>query len=101
MARYEMSDGMIVDTNNASARWKEAADFDGRNHISRATCSQWDHETLYRSRRGRYYIEHSSQWEGSVPNAEWVSNEEATRWLLKMGHDLPEDLKEMADRLLD
>ena len=101
MARYEMSDGMIVDTDNASARWKEAADFDGRNHISRATGSQWDHETLYRSRRGRYYIEQCSQREGCVPNAEWVSNEGAARWLLKMGHDLPEDLKGMADRLLD
>lgn len=101
MARYEMSDGMIVDTGNASAHWEEATNWDGSNHISRATGSQWDHETLYRSRRGRYYIEHSYQWEGSVPNAEWVSNEGAARWLLKMEHELPEDLKEMADKLLD
>ena len=101
MARYEMSDGMIVDTGNASAKWAECRYHDGKNLVSLATGSQWDHETLYRSRRGRYYIEHYSQWEGSVPDAEWISNEEAARWLLKMGHDLPEDLKGMADKLLD
>lgn len=81
-ARYEMSDGTIVDIGNASAQWQEATRFDGSNHISLATGSQWDHQTLYRSRRGRYYVERSSQWQGSTPGAEWVSNEEAVRWLL-------------------
>jgi hypothetical protein len=101
MARYEMSDGMIVDTANASQTWLEETDWDGNNHISRATGSQWDHQRLYRSRRGRYYIVSFSQWQGSMPSAEWISNEEAARWLLKMGHDLPDDLKEVADDLLD
>jgi len=36
-----------------------------------------------------------------MPNAEWVSNEEAARWLLKMGHELPEDLKEVGDQVID
>jgi hypothetical protein len=100
-SRYEMSDGMIVDTGNASRNWDEDTRFDGRNHISIATGSQWDHETLYRSRRGRYYIESVSQWQGSTPTAEWVSNEEAARWLLKMEHELPADLKDLAEDLID
>jgi hypothetical protein len=96
-----MSDGMIVDTGNASRNWDEDTRLDGRNHISIATGSQWDHETLYRSRRGRYYIESVSQWQGSTPTAEWVSNEEAARWLLKMEHELPADLKDLAEDLID
>ncbi|MCR4340115.1 MAG: hypothetical protein NUW01_09565 [Gemmatimonadaceae bacterium] len=91
MARYRI-EGTIVDTSNASAEWAEETDWNGNNHISRATGSQWEHETLYRSRRGRYYTVHTSQWQGSTPRAEWVSPEAATRWLLLMGHDLPEDL---------
>ena len=105
-ARYKMSDGAVVDLGNASARWSEGSRWDGRNMISLATGSQWDHETLYRSRRGRYYIERSSQWQGSTPRAEWVSNEEACRWLLANEHaetdvDFPADLLELVEKLLD
>jgi len=104
VSRYRMSDGTVVDTKNASAGWDEATEFDGHNHISQATGSQWDHEVLYRSRRGRYYVEHSSQWEGSSPSAEWVSNEEACRWLLTNEHsptddDWPKDLADLVDEV--
>jgi hypothetical protein len=92
MARYRIGD-TIVDTSNATQSWDEETDFDGRNHISRATGSQWDHQTLYRGRRGRYYIEHWSQWEGSQSHVEWISPEEATRWLLRMEHEIPDELK--------
>lgn len=101
MARYRMSDGMVVDTANASRRWEEATRWDGRNHISVATGSQWEHQTLYRSRRGRYYVEHTSQWQGSAPTAEWFSREEATRWLLANDHDVPAELKTVADDLTE
>lgn len=99
MARYRMPDGTIVDTDNASAHWEEETRFDGNNHISLATGSQWTHQTLYRSRRGRYYVEHSSQWQGSSPSAEWVSEQEAARWLLLMEYDLPEDLIPFAEEV--
>ena len=99
--RFEMSDGMVVDLDNASASWEEATRWDGNNHISKATGSQWDHQTLYRSRRGRYYIVSSSQWQGSTPSAEWVSNEEAARWLLANGHEIPDDLQDVANEVID
>jgi len=101
MSRYRMSDGMVVDTDNATAHWEEATDWNGNNHISRATGSQWDHQTLYRSRRGRYYIEHTSQWQGSQAHAEWVSNEEAARWLILNDEELPEDLKTLAEQVAE
>jgi hypothetical protein len=97
MARYRMDDGTVIDTDNASAKWEEATRWNGNNHISVATGSQWHHQTLYRSRKGRYYVEHVSQWQGSTPHAEWVSPQEAARWLLANEEELPEDLKQYAD----
>lgn len=94
MTKYRMEDGTVLDTANATKHWEEETDWDGRNHISRATGSQWNHQELYRSRKGRYYIVHSSQYQGSRDHAEWVSPQEATRWLLHNEHDLPDDLKE-------
>lgn len=101
MARYRMNDGTIVDTDNASAHWDETTDWDGNNHVSRATGSQWNHQTLYRSRKGRYYVERTSQWQGSMPRVEWVSPEEATRWLLHNEHELPEDLEKYEDEVTE
>ena len=97
MARYKMSDGTVVDTKNATQHWNEDTRWNGNNHISVATGSQWEHQTLYRSRRGRYYIEHESQWQGSTPSAEWVSNEEAARWLLANNETVPEELEAVAE----
>ena len=99
MARYRMEDGTVVDTDNASASWSEGTDWDGSNHISKATGTQWNHQTLYRSRKGRYYIEHTSQWQGSRPHAEWVSPQEAARWLLANDEELPEDIAHLAEEV--
>ena len=96
MSRYKMEDGTVLDTENAVQSWPEDTFHDGNNHISRATGTQWNHETLYKSRKGRYWTEHSSQWQGSHDRAEWESKESAAAWLLVNGHDLPDDLKESA-----
>ena len=91
MARYRMTDGSIVDTTNASASWgPSATDPYGRR------------QTLYRSRRGRYYVEHVYQWRGTGDGwAEWLSEHEATRWLLVNWHVLPQALEPLAGDLLD
>lgn len=105
MARYKMDGGVVVDTANASATWKESTWCDGRNNFSRATGSQWEHQRLYRSRRGRYYLVSWSDWSGEMSSAEWVSEREAARWLLAVAElsveELPEDLREHAAELLD
>jgi hypothetical protein len=93
MSTYRMSDGTVVRTENAKASWDEETWHDGSNMISRATGSQWRHETLYKSRRGRYWVEHISNYQGSVDRAEWISNEEAARWLIHQDYELPDDLK--------
>lgn len=93
MTTYRMDDGTVVRTENATQTWYEAERWDGHNHISVATGSQWEHEALHRSRKGRYWIEHTSQWQGSTPRAEWISNHAAAQWLLANEHALPKDLQ--------
>lgn len=90
---YRLDDGTVVKTENATRSWEEATRWDGHNHISVATGSQWTHEALYRSRKGRYWLEHTSQRQGSKDYAEWLSEHTAAQWLLINGHELPEDLK--------
>lgn len=97
MARYRMDDGTVVDTENATMHFEEDTYFDGSNRISKATGDQWTHQDLYRSRKGRYYVVHSSQWQGSRDHAEWVSKREAARWLALNGHDIPEELRKDAE----
>lgn len=99
MSKYKMDDGTVIDTDKAQQTWNEDTQWDGNNHISKATGSQWNHQTLYKSRKGRYYVEHTSQWQGSRPHVEWVSNEEAARWLLNNEHKLPADLAHLEDEI--
>jgi hypothetical protein len=95
MARYRL-EGTVVDTDKATAHWDEDTFWDGHNHISVPTGSQWNHETLYRSVKGRYYLVSTSQWQGSKDSAEWVTNTQAAQWLLENNYevkDFPEELK--------
>jgi len=92
MSIYRTENNNIFNTNLASRSYQEETDWNGNNHISRATGSQWEHETLYRSSKGRWYIEHTSQWQGSLPSARDVTEKEAAEWLVLNGHELPQEL---------
>jgi hypothetical protein len=95
-----MDDGTIVDTDKATATWwREDTYWDGHNSCSSATGSQWDHQQLYASRKGRYYLVHWSQWAGTRASAEWISNQAAAQWLLVNNHQLPADLAVLADEV--
>ena len=98
---YRMSDDTIVKPKNATECWEEDTRWDGHNHVSLATGEQFSHQTLFRSRKGRFYVEHTSQWQDSTPHAEWVSNEEAARWILSQGHKLPPDLTDLENDLTE
>ena len=95
MTKYTMDNGQVVDTDKALECWQEAERWNGRNHISKATGSQWERETLYKSAKGNYWVEHTSQWQGSTPHAFFLTAEEAARWLLTNEHELPADLVEV------
>lgn len=101
MARYRMEDGTVIDTARASAQWEEVRYFDGKNRRGAATGSSTEHERLYRSRRGRYYIEHWSQWAGSTPYVRWIDKRAAAAWLLANEAEIPDDLREAADEITE
>ena len=101
MSRYRMDDGTVVDTDNAKQSWEETTRWDGSNHISIATGGQWTHQQLHKSRKGRYYLEHWSQWQGSTPGAYWISKREAAAWLFANEHDIPDDLAGEAEAVTE
>ncbi len=93
--------GILVDTAKALQTWEEATFWNGNNHISKATGDQFTHETLYKSAKGRYYIEHSSQWQGSSDYCTFCEPEAAAKWLLLNEHELPEDLESLAGEVIE
>lgn len=102
MSRYKMDDGTFVDTKKAKEHWNESTRWDGANHISVATGSQWEHETLYLSAKGRWYIEYTSQWQGTASYAVYVSEEEAAGWIFEhRPDDLPDNLKQYVTDLTE
>ena len=96
MAKY-MIDGVVLDTEKAVRSWEERTYFDGKNSVSVMTGSEWDHQRLHQSRKGRYWLECWSQWQGSRTSARFLSEEAAARWLLFNERPLPPDLQPYAD----
>lgn len=101
MSRYRMSDGTIVDTDRAARSWDERQEWDGRNHVSVHTGDQWAHERLYLSSKGRFYLVIWSDWQGSGEEATYVSETDAAAWLLLNGSELPEELKEVEESVVE
>ena len=68
-------------------RFEEATRWDGSNHISIATGSQWDHERLYRTVGGRWVLHRWSQWQGRPEVYRFLTDQEAQTWLLTNEED--------------
>lgn len=90
MKRQAIDEGGWFDI-EAATKFEEDTFWDGRNHISRATGTQWNHEVLYCTRKGVYVINHYSQWQGSHEHWTKISAQAAAEWLIKNGHEPPDD----------
>lgn len=66
--------------------YEERMRWNGSNHISCATGSQWEHEQLYRTVGGTYVLHAWSQWQGSTPSYEIIGAQDAHAWLIAQGH---------------
>ena len=99
MAKFKIDDGLILNTEKAVKSWNEDTRWNGNNHISVQTGSQWIHETLYKSSKGKYYKVHDSQYQGDLSYATILTDEEAATWLLSNGDELPEDLMNLEAEL--
>lgn len=81
--------------------FQEATRWDGRNHISIPTGSQWEHEQLLYT-RSRNWIKHSwSQWQGSLEQYTEISPNDAIHWLVVNEHADSEQLKLLPKSVLD
>lgn len=86
--RTQLEDGRWFDLEAVRGKWSESTTFDGRNNVSDATGSQWDHETLYLTSKKTWVLNHWSQWEGSVESYAEITADEASRWLTSQGQDV-------------
>lgn len=85
MNRIVTGDGRWFDADKAQL-WGERREHDGRNYISQATGSQWEHERLYRTAKGSWVLRSWSDWQGSRESYRRVDDSEAHVWLLAQGH---------------
>lgn len=92
MKRQHLDAGGWFDL-DAAERWEETTRWDGSNHISKATGSQWEHEALYRTRSGSWVLNHWSQYQGRPETWEQIEPKDAAAWLIRCGIDLPDDLQ--------
>lgn len=65
----------------------ETTTFDGRNNISVHSLSEFHHQSLYRTKGGRWVLCTWSQWQNSEPRYEFVDGETARKWLTINGSD--------------
>lgn len=85
-SRQPLSDGRWFDPAKAT-RYDEATRWDGNNHISLATGSQWEHQELYRTAGGRWVLHSWSQWQGSGESYEPIDETAAVAWLVANEHE--------------
>ena len=92
MRRQSIGNGKWFDLDTATS-FTEETQFDGRNHISLATCSQWEHQELYRTKSGTWVLNEWSQWQGSTDTWTEIDDEDAARWLVRNEYDPHEACK--------
>ena len=89
MKRQPIDGGGWFDIESAT-KYTEDTHWDGNNHISNATGSQWEHEALYCTRKGVYVLNHWSQWQGSSESWTRIDATEAATWLVQNGEEPPD-----------
>ena len=94
MTRQIIDGGGWLDLDTAK-RFREDKYWDGRNHCSVNTRSQWSQQTMYRTKSGTYVVYETSQWQGSRNTWTRLSADEAVAWLLRNDYE-PDSPAELA-----
>lgn len=74
---------------DSATAYREATDWDGSNDVSVNTSTQWDHQTLYRTSKGRWVLNNWSQRQDTAERYEFIDDDTAKTWLLHNKHDGP------------
>ncbi len=91
MKRQSITNGGWFDIDRAT-KYTEATRWNGNNHISLATGSQWNHESLYCTANHAWILHEWSQWQGSGESYTKIDKTSASEWLTRMGCEVPLDL---------
>jgi hypothetical protein len=67
---------------DSATAYREAEDWDGSNNISVNTGSPWDHQTLYRTSKGRWVLNNWSQRQDTPERYEFITDDAAQTWLV-------------------
>ncbi len=86
MSRISLKEGGWYD-HSTTVVYGENTQWDGSNHISRATGSQYDHEQLHLTKGGSWVLSANSQWEGRLESATQVDSGRAAAWLCRNEYD--------------
>lgn len=81
MDRMSLRDGKWFDRDKAVII-DEGTCWDGSNNISRATGSQWEHESLHYTRKGSWVLCWWSQWQGTKTTYSMLTDEQALAWII-------------------
>lgn len=103
MTRVSLGDGKWFETE--CTKFEEDTRWNGNNHISRATGSQWDHQVLYYTRSGNWVLNEWSQYQGVLETYEEISEDEAINWLINQEKfneldALPRDVQERVRKVV-
>jgi hypothetical protein len=83
---------------DTAQQFEELVWCDGRNCISTATGSPFDHESLWRSRAGNWILHAWSQFQEPADSWTKLAPSEAARWLIHNGHE-HEELADLMDSI--
>lgn len=88
MKRTALTDGTGAWFNEDSAeKFEEDCDWDGSNHISKATQSQTEHECLWRTKSGKWILNRWSQWQGTTETYTEIDDNAAAAWIIINDND--------------
>lgn len=90
MARINLGGGRWFNPKNSRC-FEEDTRWNGNNHISVATGTQFEHEELYLTKGGIWILHSWSQWQGSVPRYEVIEADRARVWLIDQNEEAAVD----------
>ena len=70
---------------DAATNFEEETNFDGSENVS-VNVGQWNHQSLFRTKTGRWVLYTTSQWQGTIDSWRAITDEEAARWLVRNDH---------------
>jgi hypothetical protein len=96
MKRQAIDDGGWFDL-DAATQFDEDTTWNGSNRISVNTRSQWEHEALYLTAKGKWILNAWSQRQGTLQTWTKIEPAAAVTWLIRNDCTVPEDLRHLAD----